>query len=52
MKVGGLIGSLVYTLLSWGLFPIPHLSLHHLLSPTNLGLGFRGSGFRVEGLGF
>ena len=29
-------GSLVYTLLYWGLFPIPHLPSSHLLSPLKL----------------
>ena len=29
-------GSLVCTLLFWGLFPIPHLRLSHLLSPVTI----------------
>ena len=32
-------GSLVCILLSWGIFPIPHLPLPYLLSPVILAFG-------------
>ena len=48
-------GSLVFTLLYWGLFPIPHLPSSHLLSPLTKRFykdSIKGHYGDVESLGF